>query len=202
MSILVVTAHPDTDSLTHQAARRLQQLLGDESVIAHLAQEDFDPRFTPGDRQDYLVRGASDLAVSAEQARVDHAEHLVLVFPVFWWSLPALLKGWFDRVFIAGWAFDYDDHDRLIPRLERLTTHLLPIVGTPAESFARHGYAQAFRTQIEHGIIDFCGMRRGTTAFVYDSESGDEAAIARDLEAAAATIATAISATMPAERRG
>lgn len=193
MSTLIVTAHPDPHSLTHRAAGRLQQVLGHgESVIADVAQEGFDPRFTRRNRQDYLTRSQSDPAVVAEQQRIDDADHLVLVFPVYWWSMPALLKGWVDRVFVAGWAFDYDDEDRIVRRLGGLTAHLLPISGTQEESFVRHGYAQSFSTQIERGVIDFCGIRRGATAFVYDSESGDEAVVAREVEAAATRIASAV----------
>ena len=195
MGTLIVTAHPDTDSLTHHAAHRLQQLLGDAaSTFAHLAQEGFDPRFTVQDRRDNLTRQISDPAVVAEQERVDDATDVVLVFPVYWWSMPALLKGWIDRVFITGWAFGFDESDRLVPSLGRLTMHLLPISGTAEESFARHGYAESFTTQIHHGIIDYCGIQRGATAFVYDSESGDDTAVARDLDVAAGTIVRAISA--------
>jgi NAD(P)H dehydrogenase (quinone) len=195
MSTLIVTAHPDADSLTHQAARRLHELLGEaESSLAHLAQEGFDPRFTPTDRETYLTRGLPEAAVVAEQHRLDAVDHVVLVFPVYWWSMPALLKGWIDRVFIAGWAFDFDD-DRLVPQLGRLTAHLLPVSGTTPESFARHGYREALGTQIEHGVIDYCGMRRGATAFVYDSESGARDAVALAVETAASTIAAVITGT-------
>ncbi|MCA0144340.1 NAD(P)H-dependent oxidoreductase [Blastococcus sp. LR1] len=198
MSTLIVTAHPDPDSLTHSAARRLRELIGTEgSALAHLAQEGFDPRFSPGDRRTYVTRGVPDPAVTAEQRRIDAADHLVLVFPVYWWSVPALLKGWIDRVFIAGWAFTYDDDDRVVPQLGRVTAHLLPISGTAAESFARHGYTQSFATQIERGVVDFCGMRRGVTAFVHDSESEDGARVARDVEAAVTAIASAITGSAP-----
>ena len=206
MRTLIVTAHPDPDSLTHHAAGRLHELLGaEEAVIAHLGQEDFDPRFSGGDRAAYLTRGRPEAAVTAEQERIDEATDLVLVFPVYWWSMPGLLKGWIDRVFIAGWAFDFDEEDRVVPGLQRLTMHLLPISGTAAQSFARHGYAQSFSTQIEHGIIDFCGIQRGVTAFVHDSESDDREAVAGAVETATATIASAISsgahAAAPSGRR-
>jgi NAD(P)H dehydrogenase (quinone) len=193
MSTLIVTAHPDTDSLTHHAARRLHELLGPgESSLAHLAQEGFDPRFTPADRETYLTRGRPEPAVVAEQHRLDGVDHVVLVFPVYWWSMPALLKGWIDRVFIAGWAFDVGD-DRIVPQLGRLTAHLLPVSGTTPESFARHGYRDAVGAQIEHGIIDYCGMQRGATAFVYDSESGSSDVVALAVEIAASTIAAVIT---------
>ena len=194
MATLIVTAHPDPGSLTHSAARRVQHLLGAEPTeVAHLAQEGFDPRFTAGDRRDYSSRRPSDPGVVAEQRRIDAADHLVLVFPVYWWSVPALLKGWIDRVFVAGWAFGYDADERVVPRLGRLTAHLLPISGTAEESFTRHGYAQSFSTQLEHGVLDFCGVRRGVTAFVWESESGDDEAVGRAVETAAATIAAAVT---------
>ncbi|WP_447532147.1 NAD(P)H-dependent oxidoreductase, partial [Pseudomonas aeruginosa] len=45
--------------------------------------------------------------VLVEQARIHPADTLVLVYPIYWWSMPALLKGWIVRVFSNGWAFDY-----------------------------------------------------------------------------------------------
>ena len=196
MNTLIVTAHPDPGSLTHATAAQLHQLLGEESArLVHLAQEGFDPRFTPNDRRVYVGGGTADPDVVAEQQRLDGVSDLVLVFPVYWWSLPALLKGWIDRVFVAGWAFDYDDGGHVVPLLGRLTMHLLPLSGTAPESFARHGYTQSFSTSVEHGIIDFCGMRRGRTAFIHESESTDKDAVASRIRAATAAVAAAITAT-------
>ena len=193
MATLIVTAHPDPGSLTHVAARRVAELLPAGTVeTAHLAQEGFDPRFTTTDRERYLGRRELDPAVTAEQERLDRATDLVLVFPVWWWSMPALLKGWVDRVFIAGWAFDLDDADHVVPRLGRLTTHLLPLSGTTEGSFARHGYTAALSTQVHHGLLDYCGMPRGVTAYVHESESGDRDVLARDVDAAASAITAAI----------
>ncbi|AWB92470.1 NAD(P)H-dependent oxidoreductase [Aeromicrobium chenweiae] len=195
-STLIVTAHPDETSLTHGVADRLQQLLGPERAARlDLAQEGFDPRFTQGDRDAYVGRGAPGPDVVDQQRRVDEVDHLVLVFPVFWWSLPALLKGWIDRVFIADWAFAYDEDDAVVPRLGRLTTHLLAVSGTSERSFDRHGYAQAFETQIHRGVIDFCGMQRGVTRFVRDAEAGDGQRIVREVEGAVAAVAAAITTT-------
>ncbi|MDR6176383.1 NAD(P)H dehydrogenase (quinone) [Nocardioides zeae] len=173
MSTLVVTAHPDPTSLTHHVAARLCERLtdrGEDVTTAHLAQEGFDPRFTATDRQAYLTGQGHPRDVLAEQERLDAAQHLVLVFPVYWWSMPALLKGWVDRVFVAPWAFAIDDGGRVVPAQQRLTVHLVPILGTAQGSFARHGYAESFTTQVERGILDYCGVRRGATAFVHDAE--------------------------------
>ncbi|WP_445442460.1 NAD(P)H-dependent oxidoreductase [Clavibacter sp. km1a] len=194
MPALIVTAHPDPDSLTHDVARRLADALGtDRTTVAHLAQEGFDPVFGMADRRAYSGDAAAPADVVAEQARLDRADHVVLVFPVWWWSMPALLKGWIDRTFIAGWAFGVDDDGRIEKRLQRLTVHLVPVSGTSRESFARHGYLASFETQVGHGILDYCGARRGATAFVHDSESGDRDAVAAEVERAVAEVVAAVT---------
>jgi NAD(P)H dehydrogenase (quinone) len=192
MTTLIVTAHPDENSLTHAVARSLaEQLAGEVREVAHLAQEDFDPSFTLEDRALYRGTGEQPASVTREQERLDRVTDIVLVFPVYWWSMPALLKGWIDRVFIAGWAFDYDD-GRIRRRLQHLTMHLIPVSGTDEESFARHGYRTSFSTQIEAGIIGFCGMAAGVTAFIHDSESSDVRATDARVLSATHQVAAAI----------
>ncbi|MBM7026637.1 NAD(P)H-dependent oxidoreductase [Clavibacter zhangzhiyongii] len=194
MTALIVTAHPDPDSLTHHVARRLVAELGaDRTEVAHLAQEGFDPVFGMADRHAYAGDSPAPADVVAEQARLDAVDHVVLV-PVWWWSMPALLKGWIDRTFIAGWAFGIDDEGRIEKRLQRLAVHLVPVSGTSRESFARHGYLASFETQVGHGILDYCGARRGATAFVHDSESGDREAVAAEVERAVAEVVAAVDA--------
>ncbi|WP_338146380.1 NAD(P)H-dependent oxidoreductase [Streptomyces boncukensis] len=114
--------------------------------------------------------GAYPADVVREQRRLDRATDLVLIFPVYWWSMPALLKGWIDRGFVNGWAFEVSPTSGLRPRLQALTTHLLPIAGADSGAYERHGYEKALRAQIEHGIVDYCGSRRGATEFIYESE--------------------------------
>ncbi|RUQ96917.1 NAD(P)H-dependent oxidoreductase [Labedella endophytica] len=194
MSTLIVIAHPDPDSLTHHAAAALGDVLAEGDVsTADLAQEGFDPRFTLDDRAAYAEQRVLDPAIVSEQRRIDAAEHLVLVFPVYWWSMPALLKGWIDRVFVGPWAFEVGADDRIVPKLQNLTVHLLPVSGTARESFARHGYTESLRTQIEHGVVDYCGAQRGVTAFIHESEADDAEAVAGELESAVAAIAAAIA---------
>ena len=192
MSTLIVTAHPASDSLTSHAVQRLREQLeaqGEAVDIADLAAEGFDPRWTGDDHTAYRTAGRGGAGVLAEQARVDRAEHLVLAFPVYWWSMPALLKGWIDRVFITGWAFSAEERGML----GGLTGHLLPVAGVDAARFERHGYTQSFITQIEHGVLDYCGIRRGVTAFVHGSEDADADARSRAVEAATAAIAAGIA---------
>jgi NAD(P)H dehydrogenase (quinone) len=177
VNTLIVTAHPDHDSLTVGIARQLEQALSPAAVeVADLAAEGFDPRFGIADREAYRGHGDAPADVVREQGRIDPAEHLVLVFPVYWWSMPALLKGWIDRVFVNGWAFEIDPAGGTRRLLGRLTVHLIAVAGDSAGTYERHGYETAMRTQIEHGIVDYVGARRGTTVVVHESEQDDAAA--------------------------
>ncbi|WP_349956381.1 NAD(P)H-dependent oxidoreductase [Rhizobium sp. ZPR3] len=160
MHALIVVAHPNPDSFSHSIAAEVAEGVtasGAAFEIADLAAEGFDPRFTAADIAAHLREGPSPEDVVAEQARIDRADALVLVYPVYWWSMPGLLKGWIDRVFSNGWAYDEMPGDRPVKRLRHLRIHLIAIGGATMRTYARHGYFGAMRTQIDHGIFGYCG---------------------------------------------
>jgi NAD(P)H dehydrogenase (quinone) len=68
-----------------------------------------------------------------------------------------LLKGWIDRVFTNGWAYDEDSNGKLHKKLGHLPVHLVAIGGADERTYARHGYFGAMKTQIDYGIFDYCG---------------------------------------------
>jgi NAD(P)H dehydrogenase (quinone) len=190
---LVVTAHPDPGSLTQHVAARVSRAAArwGSVEVADLAAEGFDPRFSTQDRLTYQGEAAIDDDVAAEQARLDRATDLVLVFPVYWWSMPALLKGWVDRVFISGWAFGHAPGEGIQPRLQELTIHLVPVAASSQGLYERHGYEAALRTQIQHGLIEYCGSTLGASTFVYDSEDPSDDVRAQRVERAVSSVETA-----------
>lgn len=110
MHAIIVTSHPNPGSLTHAIAARIADGItnsngGHSHEFADLAAEGFDPRFTQGDVALMLGEAAPAADVAAEHARLDRADALIIVYPVYWWSMPAQLKGWIDRVFTNGWAY-------------------------------------------------------------------------------------------------
>lgn len=191
MTALVVVAHPDPESLTHHVGGLVAAALrsrGSTVRVADLHGERFDPRFSLADRHHYRGEGPIPEDVAAEHVRLDGVDDLVLVFPVYWWSMPALLKGWVDRVFINGWA--YDDHVTPMARkLGGMTIHLVMIAGDDAESFGRRGYDTAIETQIVTGILGYCGAREGVTAVVHESEGRSRESIGLEIEEVAESVA-------------
>lgn len=173
MHALIVVAHPDTQSLSHCIAAQVAEGLsaaGHSPEIADLAAEGFDPRFSLADNTAYRNRAPRPADVVAEQARVDRADALVLVYPIYWWSMPGLLKGWIDRVFTNGWAYDYGDNGKVIKKLRGRRVHLIGVGAADAGTYERHGYFDAMKTQIDHGIFDYCGALVSTSEFLLDAD--------------------------------
>ncbi|WP_134499931.1 NAD(P)H-dependent oxidoreductase [Microvirga pakistanensis] len=174
MHALIVVAHPDPKSLTHSVADHLAEGVsssGHTFEIADLAAEGFDPRFTAADVALFRREAPPPADVAAEQARIDRADALVLVYPVYWWSMPGLLKGWIDRVFANGWAYDEGPDGKIVKKLRHLRVHLVAIGGADLRTYARHGYFGAMRTQIDHGIFDYCGAPIGASELLVPAET-------------------------------
>ena len=94
-----------------------------------------------------------------EQQRVERADMLVFVFPVYWWSVPALLKGWFDRVLTLNWAYKVADDGRIVGNLRDVPVRLIATGGSDLTGFDKHGYSTAIQTQIIEGVFGCCGVK-------------------------------------------
>lgn len=128
----MVVCHPDEDSFTVAIARRsaaVLEALGHELRVRDLYREHFVPELSAAERRDHLVPG-----VPAEISRyaddLGWCDALVFVYPTWWGGQPAMLKGWMDRVWAAGVAWDLPPGaNRLRPRLRNIdrivaiTTH-------------------------------------------------------------------------------
>ena len=181
MHALIVVSHPDPESFTHRVAHGLAEGValaegGHTAEVADLAAEGFDPRFSAADHAAYKEQAPPAADVTREQQRIDRADALVLVYPVYWWSFPGLLKGWIDRVFANGWAYEERAGGPPVKRLGRLPVHLVAIGGADAGTYDRHGYFDAMKTQIEHGIFGYCGAPVARSAFLLESAAQDRTA--------------------------
>jgi NAD(P)H dehydrogenase (quinone) len=184
---LILFAHPQPESLTGSAARMLAAQLsaatGHTAEVADLATEEFDPRFTAADLAAMRGDGPYPDDVRREQQRVERADAVVLVYPVYWWGMPGLLKGWIDRVLNYGWAYG----DDAVPgdALTRRDIHLLALAGTDPGTYERHGYTESMRIGIEHGIFEYCGTRVASSHFLFDTEVGTPIPLADTVAAVA-----------------
>jgi NAD(P)H dehydrogenase (quinone) len=204
MHALIVVSHPSPQSLTHAVARSFAAGVaesGDHTTeVADIAAEGFQPAFNQADRVAYFLQQPVPPDVLREQERINRADALVLVYPVYWWSFPGQLKGWIDRVFSNGWAYDEAPDGSVGKRLGRLAVHLIGIGGADGGTYARHGYDKAMRTQIDHGIFDFCGAEVVTSEFLMDvngQAAASHIATARALGSHAFATAASASGRLP-----
>ncbi len=176
MQILIVQAQPDAASFSaaiEAAFTKGAKAAGHSVDAVNLANDGFSPGFGQPDLDHYHGKTPVPDDVRDHQARVDAADALVLVFPVYWWSFPAVLKGWIDRVFIGGWAFRFEE-GKVVGTMRDIPVYLLGVGGGSNDGYAKHGYYTAFDTQVTTGIFKFCGIRRIHTHLLLDVESGAE----------------------------
>lgn len=122
MRVLVLFAHPVETSYQAALHTRVVESLkhaGHEVDDCDLYAEDFDPRLTREERLSYHDLGADRSAVQDYIDRLQSADALVLVFPVWNFGYPAILKGFFDRVFLPGVSFRMED-GKVVPALKNL----------------------------------------------------------------------------------
>ena len=165
MKVLTVFDHPRRDSFCGAVLDRFVAGLGaggHEAEIADLHAEGFDPRMPLADEPDWddSDKRYSD-AVLAEQARIARNDALAFVFPVWWWSTPAMTKGWIDRVWNNGWAYG----TRKLPHSRAL---LIGTTSASAEAFAKRGYDRAIETQLVTGIMNYCGIQDADLRLMFE----------------------------------
>jgi len=112
MRVLVLHAHPVAESYNGHLHRLIVERLtakGHEVDDCDLYAEDFDPRLSREERLNYHEIGPNIEPVKNYVERLRAAEALVMSYPVWNFGYPAMLKGFFDRVFLPGVSFDIVD---------------------------------------------------------------------------------------------
>lgn len=136
MKCLVVITHPLQSSLCgHLAERVVTQLVaqGHDVTVENLYESSFDPVLSSHERSVYYVDPYDSSGVAEQVCRLQEAEAIVLVYPTWWFGFPAMLKGWFDRVWGPGIAYEHaNDLGSIRPRLENLRYMLaVTTLGSP-----------------------------------------------------------------------
>lgn len=136
MNILVVTAHPDENSLcTALASHTISSLesAGHDVVVEDLYAKQFNPVLSQDERARYYDVEYKQSSIANEVDRLKRADALVLIFPTWWFNFPAILKGWFDRIWVPTVAYDHaSDYGPIQPRLTNLKkTFVVTTLGAP-----------------------------------------------------------------------
>ncbi|MBO3758687.1 NAD(P)H-dependent oxidoreductase [Ciceribacter sp. L1K22] len=185
--VLVVLAHPLPDSFAASAARTVREALETAGHIVDfldLYAEDFDPRLTAAERAAYMTPDYDASAVAPLVARLKAADALVLVFPQWWFNLPAIMKGFIDRVFVPGVAFDHDKAGgRIVPLMTNIRSFsVVTSTGSPWW-VVRFYMGDPVRRILKRGVAAFCAKRLDFRMFaLHDMDRADDTERMRFLE--------------------
>jgi len=156
--VLVILGHPSSESFCGALANsyiEAAKKAGHDVRQHDLATLSFDPVLRDG----YQQVQALEPDLLQAQADISWAEHLVFVYPIWWGGVPALLKGFFDRVFLPGFAFKYRKGKAFPePLLKGRTAHLLVTLDTPAWYY-RWIYRMPGLHQVRKTTLEFCGIK-------------------------------------------
>jgi NAD(P)H dehydrogenase (quinone) len=161
LKVLVILAHPDPESFNHSVAKSVMLQLsskGHEVKVRDLYALGFDPVMTLEEWQDYSQKELPPAPeILEEQQAVLWANHLIFIYPTWWWSPPAILKGYFDRVFTPDFAFDANS-DPSLGLLKNKKVIIIQTTGAPEEFVVGEGMDAAVKKLMQAGVFGFLEM--------------------------------------------
>jgi len=172
MRYLVIYAHPDHNSFhaaIHECVVATLSASGHEVDDCDLYTEGFQPVLSWEERQAYYDVGRNRAAVLSEIERLERSQGLIFVFPTWWYGMPAILKGYVDRVWVPGFAFELSDGRtrpllRNIVRFAVVTTYGSPwwlnklVLGDPNRKVFMRGIRHLFSPNARTSWLALYGM--------------------------------------------
>lgn len=159
MKYLIIYAHPSPKSLNSQFKDELVrhlELLGSDVVVRDLYQLNFDPVLSLDDMAGQRAGLVAD-EIREEQQFIVWADCLTIIHPIWWTGLPAIMKGYIDRVFSYGFAYRYDNG----VQKGLLSGKKVMIINTHGKSHAEYaatGMDQALSLTSDSGIYRYVGL--------------------------------------------
>ena len=154
--ILIIDAHPNANSLCAALTDRYVQAARDANAsVRLLAIRDLS--FDPILRHGYQAKQDLEADLLDAQNAIKACKHLTLVTPIWWGSVPALLKGFLDRTFERGWAFRYTDRGLPQGLLTGRSAHLFVTTDSPTW-YLRWVQGDPTVNALVRSTLRFCGF--------------------------------------------
>lgn len=156
--ILIINGHPNKDSLCFALAAAYKKgaiaagAQVEEIIIRELG-------FNPNLQYGYQKRTELEPDLLAAWKKIQWAEHMVWVHPVWWGGLPAITKGFVDRLFLPGMAFSYKPNSVWWNKLlSGKTAHIITTLDQPG-FYYRLAFGRPSVNQLRKSILEFCGVK-------------------------------------------
>jgi NAD(P)H dehydrogenase (quinone) len=156
--ILLILGHPDPESYNQalfQAYLKGAKEGAHEVKTIEITALNFQPNLAYG----YRKRTELEPDLLEAQAKIAWADHLVWVYPVWWGSVPALMKGFIDRVFLPGFAFQKRENSLMVdPLFKNKTARIICTMDQP-NWYYRLVYRQPSHQMMKRTVLEFCGIK-------------------------------------------
>lgn len=155
MKHLIVYAHPRKESFNHailETAVTGLEKKGHEVVVRDLYAIGFQAVVSSSE----IIGGTSE-DIEREQEHLKWADVITFIYPIWWTGLPAILKGYIERVFTYGFAYKYVDGVQM-GLLKGKKAVIIHTQGKSHAEYAASGMDQALRLTSDKGIFEYCGF--------------------------------------------
>lgn len=163
MKTLIIYNHPYEGSYNHaileSVVKGISRAQGKYEVI-DLDKENFNPVMTSADLLGFVKHQAVDPIAISYAEKIKEADHLVFIFPIWWEMMPALTKGFIDKVIYPGLTYDYKENGismvSLLPKLKATT--VITTMNTPKIMY-KLTYGNALKKALIKGTFKKSGMK-------------------------------------------
>ncbi len=156
--IVIICGNPDSDSFTGSVLTTYENSAreaGHRVTRYNLGELKFDPILHKGYKE---IQPLEPDLLSLQEA-IKKCDHLVIGYPNWWSTMPALLKGLFDRFWLPGFAFNFNKQTKKVEKhLRGKTARVFVLSGTygPLAAWWKYG---DYTNEIQYGILDFAGIK-------------------------------------------
>lgn len=163
--ILIINCHPNKESYNFGLAEAYKQgalSAGAEVKEIIIAELKFNPNLQFG----FQKRSELEPDLLTAWEKIQWAEHMVWVHPVWWGGLPAIAKGFIDRLFLPGMAFKYRENsvwwDKL---LSGKTAHIITTLDQPSIYYWL-AFGRPSVNMLKKSVLEFCGVKPVKVTYV------------------------------------
>ena len=138
--VTIVLAHPWHGSFNKVILDTITNKLDTDNRPYHvidLHKDNFNPVLTESELALYSKGGFSDPLVEKYQNLLKNSDHVVFIYPIWWMNMPAILKGFFDKVLLYGFAYNYENGWNPLLNIEKST--IITTSEQATENFSESG---------------------------------------------------------------
>lgn len=160
MKTTIIRCNPSENSFSKKIMEKVISILNERNKqfdIIDLYNDNFNPVMTEADEKLYSKGESTDELVKNYQNIIKESDEIVLIFPIWWNNVPAMLKGFFDKVFIKNFAFN-DNSGRPNGLLTNIKNGLLITTSESDTSYIKNDLGNPIENTIIKATLEVSGM--------------------------------------------